>query len=76
MPSSNGAWWNKSFRDYADDMQTPDFAVAVEELVETAATQVTAIMCAGPARPHTLTRFARTEGNRVWYPPEDGPAAG
>lgn len=100
--SVNQAWRNKSFRDYADYMQTPDFAAAVEELIEAAATQVAAVMCAEavpwrchrsligdallvrgvtvmdimgktPAKPHTLTRFARTEGTRIWYPPEEDP---
>lgn len=44
--SINGAWRNKSFRAYADYMQTAEFSHAVESLIEAAATQVVAIMCA------------------------------
>jgi uncharacterized protein (DUF488 family) len=44
--SINTAWRNASFRGYADYMQTDAFATAVDELVEIAATQPTAIMCA------------------------------
>lgn len=101
--SINGAWRNRSFRAYADYMQTEAFARGVEELIRLAERQRTAIMCAeavpwrchrslvGDAllvrgievvdimsptasRPHTLTSFARVDGERVWYPPEDAPA--
>ena len=44
--SPNGAWRNASFRGYADYMQTPEFAAALERLVATAAQSRTAIMCA------------------------------
>lgn len=44
--SPNGAWRNKSFRGYADYMQTPAFAEAVAELVRLGAERRTAIMCA------------------------------
>lgn len=33
------------------------------------------LMAPGKAIPHTLTRFARPEGTRVLYPPEESPSA-
>ncbi len=98
--SPNSAWRNKSFRGYADYMQTPEFARAVEELIAGAASGRTAIMCAEAvpwrchrslvadalgvrgvpvveimsktsSRMHQLTSFARVDGTRVTYPPED-----
>ena len=44
--SRNTAWKNASFRGYADYMETPDFAAALERLMSEAAQQRTAIMCA------------------------------
>lgn len=44
-PTINGAWRNKSFRDYADYMQTPEFAAGIDDLIAMA-TQPVAIMCA------------------------------
>ena len=44
--SVNGGWRNESFRGYADYMQTEEFVAAVEELIEVASRQPTAIMCA------------------------------
>lgn len=44
--SVNGAWRNASFRGYADYMQTPEFAAAVDELAAVAAGERVAIMCA------------------------------
>ncbi|AIX99665.1 hypothetical protein ART_0067 [Arthrobacter sp. PAMC 25486] len=98
--SINGAWRNKSFRNYADYMQTTQFTAAVGELIDAAAKQVVVIMCAeavpwrchrsligdallvreiavmdimgkSSVKPHALTRFARTKGTRLWYPPEE-----
>jgi uncharacterized protein (DUF488 family) len=43
--SPNGGWRNASFRGFADYMQTPEFAAALETLRETAGAS-TAIMCA------------------------------
>jgi uncharacterized protein (DUF488 family) len=43
--STNTAWRNEGFRGYADYMQTPAFAAALDELLEWAA-RPTAIMCA------------------------------
>ena len=45
-PSTNTAWRNASFRNYADYMQTDDFKVGLEELIDLANGGVTAIMCA------------------------------
>ena len=44
--SLNAGWRNVSFRGYADYMQTPEFAAAVDELIAVARSQPTAIMCA------------------------------
>jgi uncharacterized protein (DUF488 family) len=44
--SPNSGWRNESFRGYADYMQTPEFAHGVARLVDLAAEQRTAIMCA------------------------------
>jgi len=44
--SINAGWRNASFRGYADYMQTPAFAQAIDELIGIAASQPTAIMCA------------------------------
>lgn len=44
--SINGAWRNASFQGYADYMQTPQFAAAVDELIEHGKHSDAAIMCA------------------------------
>jgi uncharacterized protein (DUF488 family) len=44
--SINLGWRNASFRGYADYMQTPQFAKAVEELICLAAQRRLALMCA------------------------------
>ena len=44
--SINGAWRNASFRGYADYMQTPEFAVNVQNVMESAAHERCALMCA------------------------------
>jgi len=44
--SPNTGWRNESFRGYADFMQTPAFAAALQELIDHAAKIPTAIMCA------------------------------
>ena len=43
--SPNGGWRNASFRGYADHMQTPAFAAAMEDLVEVASRHTCVIMC-------------------------------
>lgn len=44
--SINDAWRNKSFRNYADYMQTEEFEQALEELIKISKDTTTAIMCA------------------------------
>ena len=44
--SINAAWRNESFRGYADYMQTPEFETALAELLDLAARDRTAVMCA------------------------------
>jgi uncharacterized protein (DUF488 family) len=44
--SPNTGWDNRSFRGYADHMQSPDFAENVERVVELAASERCALMCA------------------------------
>lgn len=44
--SPNGAWRNDAFRGYADHMMTPEFARAVDELLEFARQCPVAVMCA------------------------------
>jgi uncharacterized protein (DUF488 family) len=44
--SPNTGWRNASFRGYADYMQTPEFASAIEKLIELGAQKQIAIMCA------------------------------
>jgi hypothetical protein len=44
--SPNTAWRSESFRGYADYMETPEFAAAVDDLVALARRKRTAIMCA------------------------------
>lgn len=43
--SPNAAWRNDSFRGYADYMQTPAFAAAIDELLKLATDDRVAIMC-------------------------------
>ena len=44
--SVNTGWRNTSFRGYADNMQTPEFEHALDELITLARERRTAIMCA------------------------------
>lgn len=44
--SPNSGWRNKSFRGYADHMQTPDFIQGLEQLMALARDRRTAMMCA------------------------------
>jgi uncharacterized protein (DUF488 family) len=44
--SSNGGWRNKSFRGYADHMQSSDFKNSLERCLEMAAVERVALMCA------------------------------
>ena len=44
--SPNAGWQNASFRGFADHMQTPEFATSLEALLELAAQERVAVMCA------------------------------
>jgi uncharacterized protein (DUF488 family) len=44
--SANSGWRHAGFRGYADYMQTPAFAAALDELIEWAGGAPTAVMCA------------------------------
>lgn len=44
--SPNAGWRNASFRGYADYMQTPQFATALEQAMELAGKERIALMCA------------------------------
>ena len=44
--SPNGGWRNRSFRGYADYMQSAEFAAAVDALAARSSTQRIALMCA------------------------------
>ena len=44
--SPNTGWRNASFRGYADHMQTPQFAQALEEVIELSKEHCLALMCA------------------------------
>ncbi|MEV4568015.1 DUF488 domain-containing protein [Nonomuraea sp. NPDC049419] len=45
VPSPNGAWEVKAFRDYADHMATPEFRRGLDELLQLAEHERPAIMC-------------------------------
>jgi uncharacterized protein (DUF488 family) len=67
--SVNGGWRNDSFRGYADYMLTPEFAAAVERLLEIAREERIAMMCAEavPWRCHRglIADFLAARGIRV-----------
>jgi uncharacterized protein (DUF488 family) len=69
--SHNSLWRNEGFRAYADYMETPRFASAIEDLLALAATQATAIMCAEavPWRCHRslIADAAAARGTRVMH---------
>jgi uncharacterized protein (DUF488 family) len=44
--SPNTGWQNRSFQGYADYMATPEFEQGIDQLLERAASRLTAIMCA------------------------------
>ncbi len=44
--SPNTGWRNASFRGYADHMQTPQFAAALEEVIASGKKETIALMCA------------------------------
>src|SRR3954453_3789362 len=63
--SSNMGWRNESFRGYADYMQTPEFASALEALIAAAAQEPVVVMCAQGVPwgcPPSLISDSRTAG--------------
>lgn len=45
VPSENGAWRVKAFRDYADHMAGEEFAEGLDEVLDLAARERVALMC-------------------------------
>ena len=69
--SHNTAWKNASFRAYADHMETETFRAGVEELLEVAAKERTAVMCAEAVwwRCHRslIADYLKAEGHTVLH---------
>ena len=69
--SHNTGWKNASFRGYADYMETEEFRRGVEELLEVAAKERSAIMCAEAVwwRCHRslISDYLRAEGHTVLH---------
>jgi uncharacterized protein (DUF488 family) len=67
--SHNTAWRNASFRAYADHMESDEFRRGVEELLEVAANERTAFMCAEAVwwRCHRslISDYLKAEGHTV-----------
>jgi len=64
--SLNTGWRNLSFRGFADYMQTPEFAAALDQL-GVRGIAVEHIMSAASRKPHTLTPFAKVDGDKITY---------
>jgi uncharacterized protein (DUF488 family) len=69
--SHNTGWKNASFRAYADHMETEEFRRGVEELLEVAASERTAVMCAEAVwwRCHRslIADYLKAEGHTVLH---------
>ena len=69
--SHNTAWKNASFRAYADHMESETFRTGVEELLEVAAKERTAVMCAEAVwwRCHRslIADYLKAEGHTVLH---------
>jgi len=69
--SHNTAWKNASFRAYADHMESETFRRGVEELLEVAANERTAVMCAEAVwwRCHRslIADYLKSEGHTVLH---------
>jgi uncharacterized protein (DUF488 family) len=69
--SHNTAWKNPSFRAYADHMESEAFRSGVEELLEVAANERTAVMCAEAVwwRCHRslISDYLKAEGHTVLH---------
>ncbi len=77
--SINRAWRNPTFRAYADYMQTPEFAAALDRLLALAATARVAIMCAEADWSHChrslIADALVARGEPVWHINAPGPPA-
>jgi uncharacterized protein (DUF488 family) len=62
-PSPNPSWRIEAFRNYADYMDTPDFAAGLDELLRLAAQSATAFMC---AETHWSQCHRRILADRLW----------
>ena len=69
--SHNTAWKNPSFRAYADHMESETFRSGVEDLLEVAASERTAVMCAEAVwwRCHRslIADYLKAEGHTVLH---------
>jgi uncharacterized protein (DUF488 family) len=69
--SHNTAWKNASFRAYADHLESEEFQRGVEELLEVAASERTAVMCAEAVwwRCHRslIADYLKAEGHTVLH---------
>jgi uncharacterized protein (DUF488 family) len=69
--SKNTAWRHESFRGYADYMETPAFATALQALIAEAERQRTAIMCAEAVwwqcHRQMISDALKARGVRVWH---------
>ncbi len=69
--SNNMAWRNKTFRGYADYMETSEFLAGITRLLELARTRRTAIMCAEAVwwRCHRslISDYLKANGVRVMH---------
>jgi uncharacterized protein (DUF488 family) len=76
--SQNTAWRNASFRGYADYMETPQFAAALQQLAVLAAAAPAAVMCAESLwwRCHRslIADAFKAAGTVVWNIGSDGRA--
>jgi uncharacterized protein (DUF488 family) len=63
QPSPNPAWQVEAFRNYADHMDTPEFAAGLEALLALAARTPTAFMC---AETHWSQCHRRLLSDKLW----------
>ena len=63
QPSPNPSWQVEAFRNYADHMDTPEFAAGLGALVEAAARAPTAFMC---AETHWSQCHRRILSDKLW----------
>lgn len=63
QPSPNPAWQVEAFRNYADYMDTPEFAAGLDALLALAAREPTAFMC---AETHWSQCHRRLLSDKLW----------